>query len=140
MSNKKQSFSGPAGEHFVLAELLKQGKEAYLAHGETQKGWDIVRLRSRKAPIRIQVKTIDWPTEITVNGKFQSGFDILVVVLLNKPNSPRYLIIPRSKLIPFLSKLNPKRGAVQSLTIGKSFEDHATKDLKQFEDKWNSIR
>jgi hypothetical protein len=69
---KNRSVSAAIGEHLVLGELLKRGAEAYLAHGETQKGWDIV-LVHRGSPLRVQVKTIDWPTHKTVNGIFKKG-------------------------------------------------------------------
>ena len=33
------------GESLVLAELLKREHEAYIAHGPTQQGWDIVLVK-----------------------------------------------------------------------------------------------
>ena len=36
------------GESLVLAELLKREHEAYIAHGPTQKGWDIAVLENKK--------------------------------------------------------------------------------------------
>jgi hypothetical protein len=48
------------GESLTLAELLKRGHEAYIAHGPTQKGWDIV-LVSGDEIRRVQIKTIGWP-------------------------------------------------------------------------------
>jgi len=137
MNTKKQSFSGPAGEHLVLGELLRRGYEAYLAHGETQKGWDLVSLRESGKNIRVQVKSIDWPHEFAVNGNFESGFDVLVVVLHNRENYPRYLIIPQQDLEPMISELNPDRkGNQRTLTIGKNFTEHKEKNLSTYENNW----
>ena len=134
---KKQSFSGSAGEHLVLGELLRRNHEAYLAHGETQKGWDIVLLSKSEKPVRIQVKAIDWPNKTAVNGKFESGFDVLVVVLLNLSGKPRYLIMPQPELESIISPFNSKRKNTQrTLTVNKSFEYDNEKNLVQYEDKW----
>lgn len=133
----KQSFSGSSGEHLVLGELLRRNHEAYLAHGETQKGWDIVLLVESEKPIRIQVKAIDWPHKLAVNGSFESGFDILVVVLLNRFENPRYLIIPQTQLEPIISAHNPGRKSKQrTLTVSKNFESDTIKNLSMFEDNW----
>ena len=140
MNIKKQSFSGAAGEHLVLGELLRQGYEAYLAHGKTQKGWDIVSLNESGKNIRIQVKSIDWPNELAVNGKFESGFDVLVVVLHNREGYPRYLIIPQNELESIISELNLERKGIQrTLTVGKNFEKHAEKNLAKYENNWQYI-
>ena len=137
MNTKKQSYSGPAGEHLVLGELLRRGYEAYLAHGETQKGWDIVSLRESGKNIRIQVKSIDWPNELAVNGNFESGFDALVVVLQNRENYPRYLVIPQEELESLISVSNPERkGNQRTLTVGKNFESHKEKNLSRYENNW----
>ena len=140
MPINKQAFSGGAGEHLVLGEILKRGSEAYLAHGITQPGWDIAVVNPVGLPLRVQVKAINWPIDCAVNGGFDEGFDVLVVVLLNGVKQSRFLIIPSDELEPHLSRPNPeRRGSHRTLTVGKRFEDHATKDLKQYEDKWKYI-
>lgn len=58
--NNNSSVSAAVGEYLVLGELLKRNIEAYLAHGEIQKGWDIV-IVTNESTKRVQVKTIDWP-------------------------------------------------------------------------------
>lgn len=137
MSKRKQVYSGPAGEYLVLGELLRRGHESYLAHGETQKGWDIVMLPNGNEPIRIQVKAIDWPNELAVNGSFGSGFDILVVVLLNKDGKPKYLIFPQADLEAIISPHNPERkNNKRTLTISKNYETDTVKRLSQYEDNW----
>ncbi|WNG19334.1 hypothetical protein [Cystobacter fuscus] len=139
MTKRKQAFSGGAGEHLVLGEILKRGVEAYLAHGKTQPGWDIAVVNPGNVPIRVQVKAINWPHDTAVNGKFDAGFDVLVVVLLNGENQSRYLVIPHSALEPHLSPSNPGRGGERTLTVGKNYETHVSKDLKQYEGKWENI-
>ncbi|WP_220493694.1 hypothetical protein, partial [Klebsiella pneumoniae] len=64
--NSNRSISAAIGEHLVLGELLKRNIEAYLAHGETQKGWDLV-IVTNESTKRVQVKTIDWPKQQAVN-------------------------------------------------------------------------
>jgi len=140
MSLTKQSLSGAAGEHLVLGELLRKKHEAYLAHGKTQEGWDIVVLRENGNNVRVQVKSIDWPNELAVNGKFEDGFDVLVVVLLNCDNLPRFLIIPQNQLEPLISAVNSARdGNQRTLTVGKNFATHTTKNLIQYENMWQYI-
>jgi len=68
MENNR-SVSAAIGEYLVLGELLKRGAEAYLAHGKTQKDWDVVLVHSDR-PKRVQVKTIDWPKQLAVNPNF----------------------------------------------------------------------
>ncbi len=62
--------SDAIGEYYTLCELLLAGKEAYLANGLTQKGWDIAVLKNNKT-IRVQVKSIDWKAkgQASVKGK-----------------------------------------------------------------------
>ncbi len=77
--------SDAIGEYYTLCELLLAGKEAYLANGLTQKGWDIAVLKNNKT-IRVQVKSIDWKAkgQASVKGTFyKKEFDYLVIVVLN---------------------------------------------------------
>lgn len=142
MATPKKSLSGAAGEHLALGEILKRGREAYLAHGMTQKGWDIAVVNPCGEPLRVQVKSLAWPDYGAVNGKFDEGFDVLVVVLLNRSSSSRFLVIPHSDLQSRLSAPNPdsKRGAgTRTLTVGKSFETDEKKQLAQFENAWSNV-
>jgi len=137
---RKQAFSGGAGEHLVLGEILKRGREAYLAHGKTQPGWDIAVVNPGGTPLRVQVKAINWPIDCAVNGRFEDGFDVLVVVLLNRESQSLFLIIPHGKLEPHLSRPNASRsGGKRTLTVGKNYATHPSKDLKQFEGAWDHI-
>ncbi|WP_198432652.1 hypothetical protein [Burkholderia ubonensis] len=133
MQNNR-SVSAATGEYLVLGELLKRGVEAYLAHGETQKGWDIVILRDAVFK-RVQVKTIDWPQQYPVNGNLTEGFDFLVVVLLDRSNPrSRFFIFPVDVLDSLISVPNEKRvGGKRTLTMSKKAMDA---QLASYEDNW----
>ena len=93
--------SDAIGEHYCLSELLLAKKEAYLANGLTQKGWDIAVL-DRGKTIRVQVKCINWKSsgQAAVKGTFITReFDYLIIILLhfNKINFTSY-VIPYGKL------------------------------------------
>ncbi|WP_373033286.1 hypothetical protein [Sulfurovum sp.] len=93
--------SDAIGEYYCLCELLLDGKEAYLANGLTQKGWDIAVLDGNKT-IRVQVKCINWEAsgQAAVKGTFiTKEFDYLVIVLLRYKGSKfTPLVIPYEKL------------------------------------------
>jgi hypothetical protein len=132
-----RSVSAAIGEHLALGELLKRGAEAYLAHGETQKGWDIVLVNSGGAK-RVQVKTINWPRQHAVNGKLADRFDFLVVVLLDRGNPrSRFFVFPANLLDPLLSAHNTKRkSGNRTLTMSnKAMEGK----LSRYEDNWNVL-
>ena len=136
MANNR-SVSAAIGEYLVLGELLKRDAEAYLAHGETQKGWDVVLVHEYGSK-RVQVKTIDWPNQLAVNGTLTNGFDFLVVVLLNRENPrSRFFVFQDKDLEPLISAHNEKRaGGKRTLTMSKkSMAGH----LKKFEDNWRVL-
>ena len=93
--------SDAIGEYYCLSELLLAGKEAYLANGLTQKGWDIVVLNNKKI-IRVQVKCINWKSEgqAAIKGTFyKQEFDYLVIIILNfKGTKFTSFIFPHEKL------------------------------------------
>jgi len=93
--------SDAIGEHYCLSKLLLAKKEAYLANGLTQKGWDIAVLDKGKT-IRIQVKCINWQSsgQAAVKGTFITReFDFLIILLLhfNENNFTSY-VIPYERL------------------------------------------
>jgi hypothetical protein len=131
------SISAAIGEYLTLGELLKRGVEAYLAHGETQKGWDIV-IVSDTTHARVQVKTIDWPTKNAVNGNLTEGFDFLVVVLLDrgKPRS-RFFVFSLADIEPLLSTENIARtDGKRTLTMSGTA---INSNLKKYEDNWDAV-
>ena len=140
MSDNRRSIHAAAGEYLVLGELLKRGKEAYLAQGPTQKGWDVIITADSEQCSqnkRIQVKTIDWPTRRPVQINPSNGFDFLVVVLLNKANQrSRFLIFDKEDIEPYLSKKNPKR---INRTMNISNRRLSQLSGGGFEDNWNLL-
>lgn len=137
-SAMNRSVSAATGEYLALGEMLKRGIEAYLAHGQTQKGWDIVVLSASHEVKRIQVKTIDWPSKRAVNGNFIDGFDFLVVVLLNR-ESPRsqFLVFPVADLNALISAPSETRkNKARTLTISNTAMENS---LKKYKDQWEQI-
>lgn len=129
-------YSAAAGEYLVLGQLLRNGVHAFLAQGPTEKGWDIVIEPSSK---KIQVKTISWPKKSAVNGNLTTGFDYLVVVLLNEEGKyPRYLIFKAIEVEKYLSKENHERKKknMRTLTVGKTFDKT---ELVNHEDRWDLL-
>jgi hypothetical protein len=135
--NNNRSVSAAIGEYLVLGELLKRNVEAYLAHGETQKGWDLVVVADESTK-RVQVKTIDWPNQYAVNGNFTDGFDYLVVVLLDRRNPrSRFFVFPHQELDSILSAPNESRtGGKRTLTMSKIA---LTSRLALNEDNWKLL-
>lgn len=137
MKNNR-SVSAAIGEYLVLGELLKREAEAYLAHGETQKGWDVILVKGNDIK-RIQVKTIDWPKGHAVSGKLTDGFDFLVVVLLDRNNPrSRFFVFPVTELDALLSSPNSERKS-GNRTLTMSIKALAG-TLSQYEDNWKVLR
>ena len=135
--NNNRSVSAAIGEYLVLGELLKRNIEAYLAHGETQKGWDVV-IVTNESTKRVQVKTIDWPNQLAVNGNFAGGFDYLVVVLLDRTNPrSRFFVFEHEELDVLLSAPNELRaGGKRTLTMSQRAMDSR---VKLHEDNWKVL-
>lgn len=139
--SESRSYSTAAGEHLVLGQLLRLGVGAYLAQGPTQKGWDIIFERGNSLKT-VQVKTISWPKEKAVNGKLTSGFDYLVVVLLDKDEKhPRHLVFEVSEIEQYLSKENADRKSKghRTLTVSDKSLKQGGK-LRDFESNWRVMR
>lgn len=136
--NSNRSISAAIGEHLVLGELLKRNIEAYLAHGETQKGWDLV-IVTNESTKRVQVKTIDWPKQQAVNGNFSGGFDYLVVVLLDRKNPrSRFFVFEHAELDALLSASNEKRaGGKRTLTMSQKAMNSR---VRSHEDNWKLLQ
>lgn len=134
---RNRSVSAAIEEYLVLGELLKRDTEAYLAHGETQKGWDVV-LVHKSASMRVQVKTIDWPSQRAVNGNLTAGFDFLVVVLLDRKNPrSRFFVFSVSDMNSLISAKNPKRkDGKRTLTMS---DDSMEGKLSGYEDNWSVL-
>lgn len=136
----EKSVKCAIGEHLVLAELLKRGKEAYLAQGPTQKGWDILVVEATESKIyRVQVKTIEWPEKRrrTITVSKGMAFDVMVVVLLDLPNPhSRYLVLSKDEVENLASTDNPGRNAV-SIYVAKELNPDS--GIGQHENKWSKV-
>jgi len=133
--NNNRSVSAAIGEYLVLGELLKRNVEAYLAHGATQKSWDLA-IFTGSGTERVQVKTIDWPAQLAVNGNF-TGFDYLVVVLLDRQNPrSRFFVFHQAELDALLSAPTAARGQKRTLTMSQIA---LTSRVSSHEDNWKIL-
>ena len=145
-----KSNSCACGEYLVLGEMLRRGYDCYLANGPLQRGWDIVVLNEYGANIKIQVKTIDWPDKNAINGKLDTGFDILVIVLLQREeHHAKYVIASCKEIEPLLSvkstdpttKRGKNGGKERTLNLGKSFETQEDKKCLKVDDAaWQHLQ
>ncbi|NPC49756.1 hypothetical protein HPC50_22085 [Corallococcus exiguus] len=140
-------FHGNAGEFLVLGELLKRKIEAYLALGKTQRDWDIgVILHNRSAPLRVSVKSVDWPQKISTQIRPSAKFDVLVIVLLNGEKPSIFLVIPQRDVSKLLDEKKVDRpGGTRTITVRASYRDPSSKpknvdkQFTQYEHKWEHI-
>ena len=135
MPESDRMFHAAAGEHLVLGELLKRHIEAYLAQGPTQQGWDILVPESC-GRTKVQVKAIDWPKSRPVNVNSALGFDVMVVVLLQRECArSRFLVLTAEEVERHWAIPKPSRRDRQcTMTIPK--------DLRGFEcheDRWEKL-
>lgn len=93
---------------------------------------------SQGATHRVQVKTIDWPKQLAVNGTLTQGFDYLAVVLLDRQNPrSRFFVFAAADLPPILSPPNEARpGGKRTLTMSKK---SMSAQLKAYEDAWHKL-
>ena len=140
MSDNLITINAAAGEYLVLGELLKRGKEAFLAQGPTQKGWDIIIVSNSEQcnqNRKIQVKTIDWPERDSVQINQSRDFDFLVIVLLDKAKQrSRFLILDKENIEQYLSKENPCR-TDRNRTM--NINNKKLEQLHGFEDNWDLL-
>jgi len=129
------------GESLVLAELLKREHEAYIAHGPTQKGWDIVIVKNNNIR-RVQVKAIGWPedNQRTVTASKFLKFDYLVVVLLNLHQThSRYLVCDKSEIDGLFSPESNKRiDSSRSWYIAKDINEN--NKILNLENAWAKVK
>lgn len=133
------------GEHLALGELLKRDYHAYLAHGPTQKGWDIVIVKPNHDLLTVQVKTIGWPEKnkcnVTVSENFE--FDHMIIVLLDKENKrSRFLIASYDEVKKMVSPNTGKRKAkTRTWAIPIKFDPKkdSHKAILALEEKWEKL-
>ena len=133
---------GACGEHLVLGELLRKGIEAYLAHGPTHKGWDILVRHPDEKWKKVEVKTIDWPDRKAVQINLDICFDVLIIVLLDKKKArSRFLVLAKSDVESHPShRSGDRRDNNRTLTISSACDcDDVVDEFKYYEDKWDKI-
>lgn len=135
MPESDRTFHAAAGEHLVLGELLKRHIDAYLAHGRTQPGWDILAVEQCGFK-KVQVKAIDWPRSTPVNVNSDMGFDVMVVVLLQRcTHRSRFLVLTAEEVQNHWTTPKPDRQDNQRTM-------NIPKDLHGFgchEDCWDKL-
>ncbi|MDM5264833.1 hypothetical protein [Bacillus wiedmannii] len=136
MAKQNPSRIGVIGEHLVLAELLRRGFDAYLAHGTTNKGWDILVFKKDNSvmkEIRVQVKTTSSKKKSkTINlSKASREFSDYTVILLldiqrdiNESSNDKYLILSNEEVEKHLSPYNEERkNNARTISVNGSFEE-----------------
>jgi hypothetical protein len=140
-----KSITCAIGEHLVLGELLKRDYSAYLAHGPTQKGWDILIVYPNQELVKVQVKTIGWPEKNKCNVTISESFifDYMVVVLLDKKNErSRFLVASRNEVKNMVSKNTGERKAKSrtwAIPGALNPENVNHKAVLALEDKWQKL-
>ncbi|MCD4819066.1 MAG: hypothetical protein K8S23_10285 [Candidatus Cloacimonetes bacterium] len=156
MNNKvlESNISSACGEYYVLSQLLRNNYVAYLSHGTTQKGWDILVFQNDKS-IKIQVKTVQWKeSSKTIQGNFEDkDFDILVVVILNR-KSKKNKIHSFDSLIIHKDSIKAKKGNKKSLfnengnicyknktiSLNTLYAKSNETNFKKYKNKWKTNR
>lgn len=94
-----KNILGAIGEHYILAELLRNGIGAHLSHGKTQVGWDIIVFVNNEVK-KIQVKTTELQNDSTNNSISikKNGFDFIIFVILDSPNIYDYYVLTRDEI------------------------------------------
>lgn len=137
MTSLDKSVIAAIGEYGVLVELLQRGYNAYLAHGPTNKGWDIL-IEKKNVFIKVQVKTTTKKT-ITISPSSMEDSDYTIIVLLEIPSqmdiqsNNRYLILSKEEVKKNVSQDMKKRNDKnRTIYVNKMLED-------TYIDKWSKI-
>ena len=135
---------GAIGEYHVLAELLRNGFDAYLAHGKTQADWDIIVIMDNKN-IKIQVKTKTLNNLCTNNPiEIESGqCDYVIIVVINNISVKNETNIydNYSNIILNISDYNRLKGNKKKLSIKcKKHGEYIIKEcFKDYINNWGYI-
>lgn len=133
-------YIGKYGEYRVLACLLEEEVEAYLAIKTNQPDFDLTAVVPSGRVVRIQVKSTELNNKSTNNAidRIDKKYDFLVVVIVSEEQNKR------SARFFVMSKAEAMRAKGANLQLGttqqrsKSFQ---VKDvLLPYEDKWEKIR
>jgi hypothetical protein len=129
-------FVGKYGEYQVLAYLLEQDVEAYLAIAVNQPDFDITAILDDKSVVRIQVKSTELNNKSTNNSinRIDKKYDFLVVVIIADDMSARFFIMTKAEAIA-LKGGNKQLGVAQQRN--KVFQ--VKENLLPYENKWGTI-
>jgi len=133
-------YIGKYGEYRVLACLLEEDVEAYLAVKTNQPDFDLTAIVPSGKVVRIQVKSTELTNKSTNNAidRIDKNYDFLVVVIVGDQQhkrSARFFVMSKAEAMQ-AKGVNQQLGTTQQRD--KSFQ---VKDvLLPYEGKWEKIR
>lgn len=146
MPSQKEKYSvGMAGEHFVVAELLRQGVSASVTLGNAKRA-DIVALNNDATKV-VVVEVKSSPKKEWVVGNVVPQATDQPWVFVHIPadgTSPRYFVLTARELNAILSPGDTKYREEFFERHGKPFTGKGVVKLKlaqaeKYENKWSSI-
>lgn len=138
----KKSVSEAVGEYATLAELLRRGFTAFLAHGRTQADWDIIVYLPEGDPKKVQVKAIGHQSSAKINTT-KVFFDILVIVdtrILEDASAPmRFFVLRPDEVWQVLSPENHDKKESPNIRYISVAPNTENPTLKQALNAWSKI-
>lgn len=129
-------FVGKYGEYRVLACLLEQDIEAYLAIKTNQPDFDLTAILASGKVVRIQVKATELNNRSTNNAidRIDKLYDFLVVVIVGENKSARFFVMTKAEA------LAAKGTSRQLGTTQQRNKEFQVKDaLLPHENRWQKI-
>ena len=129
-------FVGKYGEYRVLACLLEQDIEAYLAIKTNQPDFDLTAILASGKVVRIQVKATELNNRSTNNAidRIDKLYDFLVVVIVGENKSARFFVMTKTEA------LAAKGTSRQLGTTQQRNKEFQVKDaLLPHENRWQKI-
>lgn len=129
-------FVGKYGEYRVLASLLEQDIEAYLAIKTNQADFDLTAILASGKVVRIQVKATELNNRSTNNaiGRINKQYDFLVVVIFGENRATRFFVMTKAEALAEQGN-NKQLGVTQQLNNEFQVKDA----LLPHENKWEKI-
>ncbi len=129
-------FVGKYGEYRVLACLLEQDIEAYLAIKTNQPDFDLTAILASGRVVRVQVKATELNNKSTNNAidRIDKQYDFLVVVIVGENKVARFFVMTKAEA------LAAKGTSKQLGTTQQRNKEFQVKDaLLPHENKWEKI-
>lgn len=129
-------YVGKYGEYRVLACLLEQDVEAYLAIKTNQPDFDLTAILASGRVVRIQVKSTELNNKSTNNAieRVEKEYDFLVVVVVGENKATRFFVMTRAEA------LAAKGSNKQLATTQQRQKKFQVKDsLLPHENQWDKI-